>query len=75
MMKSGRALGKSGRFTQLEPVIRRSFDIAAMAQLSVGPIWASLAQAQHQQVTVSFGRYLSAIYATASTAMPTRNCR
>ena len=30
-MKSGKALGQSGRFTQLEPVIRRSFDIAAMA--------------------------------------------
>ena len=26
-MKNGRALGQSGRFTQLEPVIRRTFDI------------------------------------------------
>ena len=39
-MKSGKALGQSGRFTLLEPVIRRSFDIAAMARLSVGPTWA-----------------------------------
>jgi phospholipid transport system substrate-binding protein len=62
-MKSGRALGQSGRFTQLEPVIRRSFDIAAMARLSVGPTWASLTEAQRQQLTDSFGRYLSAIYA------------
>ena len=62
-MKSDRALGQSGRFTQLEPVIRRSFDIAAMARLSVGPIWANLAEAQRQQVTESFGRYPSAIYA------------
>jgi len=29
-MKSAKALGQSGRFTQIEPVIRRSFDIAAM---------------------------------------------
>ena len=29
-MKNARALGQSGRFTQLEPVIRRSFDIASM---------------------------------------------
>ena len=36
-MKSGKALGQSRRFTQLEPVIRRSFDIATMARLSVGP--------------------------------------
>jgi phospholipid transport system substrate-binding protein len=62
-MKNGRTLGQSGRFTQLEPVIRRSFDIASMARLAVGPSWASLAEAQRQRVTESFGRYLSAIYA------------
>jgi phospholipid transport system substrate-binding protein len=62
-MKNGRILGQSGRFTQLEPVIRRSFDIAAMARLAVGPSWASLTEAQREQVTESFGRYISAIYA------------
>src|SRR5437660_4919379 len=62
-MKNGRILGQSGRFTQLEPVIRRTFDIPAMARLSVGPSWASLSEAQRQQVTESFGRYISAIYA------------
>ena len=62
-MRNGRTLGQSGRFMQLEPVIRRSFDIAAMARLSVGPIWASLTEAQRQQFTESFGRYMSAIYA------------
>jgi phospholipid transport system substrate-binding protein len=62
-MKDGRTLGQSGRFTQLEPVIRRSFDMASMARLAVGPSWAGLTEAQRQQVTESFGRYLSAIYA------------
>jgi pimeloyl-ACP methyl ester carboxylesterase/ABC-type transporter MlaC component len=62
-MKNGRTLGQSGRFTQLEPVIRRSFDIPAIARLSVGPSWASLSEAQRQQVTDSFARYISAIYA------------
>jgi phospholipid transport system substrate-binding protein len=62
-MKNGRTLGQSGRFTQLEPVIRRSFDIPAMARLSVGPSWASLTEGQRQQVTESFARYISAIYA------------
>ena len=62
-MKSGRILGSSGRFTQLEPVIRRSFDIASMARLSVGPFWTSLTEAQRQQMTESYGRYISAIYA------------
>jgi phospholipid transport system substrate-binding protein len=62
-MKNGRTLGQSGRFTQLEPVIRRTFDILTMARLSVGSSWASLSEAQRQQVTESFGRYISAIYA------------
>jgi phospholipid transport system substrate-binding protein len=62
-MKNGQILGKSGRFTQLEPVIRRSFDIALMARLSVGPSWAGLSDAQRQQMVESFGRYISAIYA------------
>jgi phospholipid transport system substrate-binding protein len=62
-MKNGRILGQSGRFTQLDPIIRRSFDIASMARLSVGPTWAGLSEAQRQQMTQSFGRYISAIYA------------
>jgi len=34
-----------------------------MARLAVGPSWASLTEAQRQQVSESFGRYLSASYA------------
>jgi len=62
-MKSGRSLGSSGRFARLEPVIRRTFDIPTMARLSVGSSWATLSEAQRQQVIESFGRYISAIYA------------
>jgi phospholipid transport system substrate-binding protein len=62
-MKDGRTLGQSGRFTHLEPVIRRTFDIPTMARLSVGPSWASLTEAHRQQVTESLGRYVSAVYA------------
>ena len=62
-MKSGRSLGQSGRFARLEPVIRRTFDIPTMARLSVGSSWATLSEAQRQQVIDSFGHYISAIYA------------
>ena len=62
-MKNGRILGQSGRFTQLDPVIRRSFDIVSMARLSVGPTWASLSDAQRREMTESFARYISATYA------------
>src|SRR5207244_11080624 len=59
----GRILGQSWRFMQLEPVIRRSFDIATMARLSVGSSWGALSDAQRQQMMESYGRYISAIYA------------
>ena len=62
-MKNGRTLGQSGRFTRLEPVIRRTFDIPSMTRLAVGSSWATFSEAQRQQVTESFGRYISAIYA------------
>jgi phospholipid transport system substrate-binding protein len=62
-MKNGQTLGQSGRFSQLAPVIRRTFDLPLMARLSVGPIWATLSDTQKQQVTDSYGRYISAIYA------------
>jgi hypothetical protein len=35
-MKNSRTLSQSGRFTQLEPVVGRTFDIPSMARLSVG---------------------------------------
>ena len=62
-MKHGRTLGQSGRFAQLAPVIRRSFDTGSMARLSVGPPWTGLSEAQRQEVSESIGRYMSAIYA------------
>ena len=62
-MKNARTLGQSGRFQQLAPVIRQTFDISSMARLSIGPSWTSLSDAQRQEATESFGRYISAIYA------------
>jgi phospholipid transport system substrate-binding protein len=34
-----------------------------MARLSIGSSWAGLGESQRQQITESFGRYISAIYA------------
>jgi len=62
-MKNGRTLGQSGRFAQLDPVIRRSFDIAEMARLALGRSWAGLNDAQRREMIESYGRYVSAIYA------------
>jgi phospholipid transport system substrate-binding protein len=62
-MKAGRVLGQTGSFTQLEPSIIRSFEIASMARSALGPSCASLNDAQRRQMIESFGRYIAAIYA------------
>jgi phospholipid transport system substrate-binding protein len=62
-MRNGPALGASGRYARLAPVVRQIFDIPFMTRLAVGPEWASLNEAQRQQVTQAFERYVAAIYA------------
>jgi phospholipid transport system substrate-binding protein len=62
-MRNGPALGPSGRYAEIEPVVRRVFDIPFMTRLAVGPEWASLSEAQRQQVSQAFERYIAAIYA------------
>jgi phospholipid transport system substrate-binding protein len=62
-MRNGPALGPRGRYAQIEPMVRRVFDIPFMTRLAVGPEWASLSEAQRQQVSEAFERYIAAIYA------------
>jgi len=62
-MRNGPALGPRGRYAQIEPMIRRVFDIPFMTRLAVGPEWASLNETQRQQVSQAFQRYITAIYA------------
>lgn len=62
-MKSGATLNSNGRYMELAPVIRRSFDLSFMARLAFGPGWPTLTPAQQQQVAESYGRYISAVYA------------
>ena len=62
-MRSGSSLGAAGRYARIEPVVRRAFDIPFMTRLAVGPEWASLTEAQRQQVSQAFERYVAAVYA------------
>jgi phospholipid transport system substrate-binding protein len=62
-MRSGPALGARGRYSRIEPVVRRTFDMPFMTRLAVGPEWERLDDAQRQQVSQAFERYISAIYA------------
>ena len=62
-MQHGPSLGQQGRVARLAPVVPRVFDIPYMTQLAIGPAWATLADAQRQQVMQAFDRYVTAVYA------------
>jgi phospholipid transport system substrate-binding protein len=62
-MQRGPQLGEAGRFNALAPAVRQAFDLPAMAQMAVGPSWATLTPAQREQVTQAFGRYTIATWA------------
>ena len=63
VMKGGAALGQSGRYAHLAPVIGRLFDVPFMARLAVGQPWENLPAAQQRQLTEAFEHYISATYA------------
>ena len=46
-----------------EAILDLTYLLPSMTRLSVGAAWAGLSEAQRQQLTDSFGRYISAIYA------------
>ena len=62
-MKQGSQLGLQGRFRQLTPAIRETFDLPAMTQLSVGPSWQSLSEMDRKSITDAFERMTVANYA------------
>jgi phospholipid transport system substrate-binding protein len=62
-MRNGATLGPRGRYAQLEPVVRRAFDIPFMTRLAVGPQWEGVSEAQREQVSQAFEHYIAAIYA------------
>ncbi len=62
-MHYGPSLGQQGRYAQLAPAVPRVFHIPYMTQLAIGPAWATLPEAQRQQVMQAFERYVTAVYA------------
>jgi len=63
VMKDGDRLGYQGRYDTLSPVIARTFNMAQMAQMSVGPYWFKLDEPQRQALVESFTRLSVATYA------------
>jgi len=63
VMKQAERLGIPGRYEKLAPVIRATFDLAAMTRIAVGPEWNSIASAQQTELIESFSRMTIATYA------------
>lgn len=63
VMKNADELGYAGRYRQLEPVIKRSFDLPALARSSVRGYWDKFTPAQQEQFIADFRRLSIATYA------------
>jgi phospholipid transport system substrate-binding protein len=62
-MKESKALGFSGRYKLLEPVIRESFHLPFMARKSAGKYWKSLDAGQRTRYLDTFATWSVAHYA------------
>lgn len=63
VMKQADRLGKQGRYDKLAPVIRETFDLAAMTRIAVGPDWNAIAPDLQAQLVENFARMTIATYA------------
>ena len=63
-MKNAQALGVSGRYDKIEPVVVSTFDVPFMSRLSVGSMWSTLTPDKKQELAKAFGHYIAATYAT-----------
>jgi phospholipid transport system substrate-binding protein len=63
-MKHAKALGVSGRYEKLAPVVRDTFDLSAMTRMAVGPPWTSIPADQQNALVDSFTRMTIATYAS-----------
>jgi len=64
VMRRAKALGVRGRYDALAPVIRATFDLAAMTRISVGPRWNTIPPEQQAALIDGFTRMTIATYAS-----------
>jgi phospholipid transport system substrate-binding protein len=63
VMQNAARLGYDGRYRELEPIVRRSFDHPLMAQIMTGRFWATFNAAQREHLTATMRRFTAATYA------------
>ena len=64
VMKDAERLGVRGRYDRLAPVIRATFDLAAMTRIAVGQDWSSIPPDQQAMLVDAFSRMTIATYAS-----------
>jgi phospholipid transport system substrate-binding protein len=63
VMKEAKHLSFDERYKRLAPAVTRTFALALMSRLSVGPEWAQLQPDLQQRLTDVFSRYTISVYA------------
>lgn len=67
VMKQGEALGFSGRYKQLAPVIQDAYHLPLMTRFAVGPSWIAASEDQRTQIIKAFTTFSIATYASRFT--------
>ncbi|MDA8389218.1 MAG: ABC transporter substrate-binding protein [Gammaproteobacteria bacterium] len=63
VMKNAKTLGFPGRYRELTPAVRKSHNLAFIAEVTLGPYWTGLTAAQRAQFQKTFTRLTIATYA------------
>ena len=63
VMQEAKRLSFAARYDRLAPSISRTFDLALMTRIAIGPGWAQIAADQQQRLTDVFSRYTISVYA------------
>jgi len=63
IMRAGSSAGQSGRSKMIAPVIDKTFDLAQMTRLSVGPKWSSISDKDQDGLVAAFRAMTIAQYA------------
>lgn len=63
VMKNGKTLGYGGRYRQLEPVLKESFDFETIARVAAGRYWAALTDDKRAQYLGVFEKLSISTYA------------
>ncbi len=62
-MRNAAELGYQGRYRELEPVLRRSFDFVFMTRIAVGRRWDDLSKAEQERISGLFAEMSIATFA------------